>query len=127
MTFEDVAFGDVFSFRGIDYVYFAESTEDGIIYAGKILDRDDTKTLDNIRKSHDRRNTPASASDMFSYVILTTTSFKNQAVMCATYDETVDLSSPYQSLSQDDINSIKTEIMSRPGLGKLKQIIEHLS
>lgn len=123
-----VVFGDVFRYRGEEYVYFAESATQDIIFAGKILDLPFTDRLLLIEQSRQTKNTPTHRTPVFSYVVLSTEEFDRRAVLCA---EGVDgvhrVGLPHARLSEDDIQSIREEILSGPAPKKLQELISLLT
>jgi len=122
-----VIFGDVFSYLGEEYVYFVESIEDGVIFAGKILDTETTRQLVSLEKSKQKKSQSVSSVPVFSFVVLTTDEFNKRAVLCASNIETVrKLSIPHASLDSDDRDKIRDEIENGPAPQRLKELLKIL-
>lgn len=124
-----VVFGDVFTYRGVEYVYFAEYAEKKVIYAGKILEKSDSQMLAKIESSKNLKGKDTHKNPAFSYVVLSTQDFEKRAVICgAPYEGEDGMSAlPHTTLGQQDKNAIKKEILEGPAPGALKELITLLT
>jgi hypothetical protein len=123
-----IVFGDVFRYRGEEYVYFAESPEDGLIFAGKVLDTSDSTQLVSMQERHQTKGKDTHKAPVYSYVVLSTDEFAKRAVLCAAgVDASKQLSYPHATLESEDRDAIKEEILSGPAPAKLKKLIELLT
>lgn len=123
-----IVFGDVFSYLGDEYVYFAESPEDDVVFAGRILDVTSTNRLIGMEKDRQARNIQVHATPVYSYVVLSTAEFKKRAVLCAYgIDGAKQRSSPHATLDEDDKARIKEEILSGPAPARLQSLLRLLT
>jgi hypothetical protein len=123
-----IVFGDVFRYRGEEYVYFAESPEDGLIFAGKVLDSTSTGQLVALEERYQSKGKETHKTPVYSYIVLSTEEFAKRAVLCAAgVDASKQLSYPHATLEEDDRAAVKAEILSGPAPAKLKSLVELLT
>lgn len=121
-----VVFGDVFAYKDDEYVYFAEDPENGVIFAGKILNPAFTRTLIRLEKTKTGAGVELHDSPAFSYVVLSTSEFGKRAVICGSPESSVSLRMPHATLNEDDKTKIKEEIIAGPAPDRLTQLLELL-
>lgn len=123
-----IVFGDIFKYRGDEYVYFVESPEEDLIFAGRILDVSETSRLRGLQEGREKQGLPTHKAPIFSYVVLSTEEFDKRAVLCAEgLDGAKQLSFPHASLTTDDVTKIKQEIKEGLAPARLKELVELLA
>ena len=120
-----VRFGSIFRYNENQYVYLGQ-TED-IIYAARILNRDQTQELQRLnKKSEDRHiRRPIDDSTVFCFVILSTEGFHEQAALLhnsqygtGVYPELT------AKLNSEDVENLKKEIEENPAIPpSLKEVV----
>ncbi len=120
------SFGDVFLYQGGDYVFFAEDIENGIVYAGRVLDNEMTGNLIRVEKIKNRQGVDLHNSPIFSYVILGTKEFEKRAANCGSSE--LNSSGKFKDcLNVEDIENMKQEIEVGPAPKALKDLVRLLS
>lgn len=123
-----IVFGDVFRYRGDEYVYFAESPEEGLVFAGKILDVGTTNQLQALQARQEKAGKPTHNTPAFSFVVLSSAEFDKRAVLCALEIEAAkQLSYPHASLTNDDVARIKEEILTGVAPKRLQELVQLLT
>lgn len=117
-------FGDVFAYRGEDYVYLAESPENGITYAARILNSEHSRELNNIHERQQSSPNYNLDSLVYSFVVLSSAEYRDQlAWFRGTGTDGTRATQPHTALENDDLKKIKDEILTGPLPEDLKEKI----
>ena len=123
-------FGDIFQYNDNEYIFLAE-TED-ILYAARILNKENTAVLKKGTEAAIRRNSPMLDNLTYSFVILQTQELKERAVYFATTGkEKFDgpIFTPLNiELCKEDLKGIKDEITRKKCVSlKLKELVKDIN
>lgn len=123
-------FGDIFRYGDKDYIFLTE-TED-ILYAARILNKQQTIILKRGTEAAIRRNSPVLDNLTYSFVILQTRELKERAAYFAStgrdrFDGPV--FTPLNiKLSKEDLKGIKDEITKKKCVSlKLKELVKDIN
>lgn len=117
-------FGSIFRYNEHEYVYLGSSGE--ITYAAKIIDKRTTDILLDRQEKLSSRARNSSVEDMpvFAFVVLKTPGFENRAAHFGETNVSEDIFNPMGCLIDEDIQSLRKEILeSRCVSQELKDII----
>lgn len=123
------AFGDSFQYEDKEYIFLAE-TED-ILYAVRILNKEQTTVLTKGTDAAIRRNSLMLDSLIYSFVILQIRELKERAAYFATtgrdrFDDSVFIPLNIK-LSKVDLKEIKNEITKKKCVSlKLKELVKDI-
>lgn len=119
-------FGDIFRYEENEFVYLCGA--DDIIYAARILDEDLSKRILFESEKAASRGKQVDSMPVYCFVILKTQDFKNRAAYFGSPDFSGICSDrKICSLVEDDIASIKKEILASRGVPeKLKELVRQL-
>lgn len=120
-------FGDIFRYKGDEYVYFVEDVEKDIIYAGKLLDDNMTRWIKDLEKAKTKQGAAIHDNPLFSYIVLSTDEFESRAVLCARADGVTRLAKPHGTLNDSDMTAVRQEIKNGPSPDRLKQLLDLLA
>ena len=123
------AFGDIFRYGDKDYIFLAE-TED-VLYAARILNKEQTTILTRGTEAAIRRNSLMLDNLTYSFVILQTRELRERAVYFAsTGKDRFDgpIFTPLNiELSKEDSKGIKDEITKKKCVSlKLKELVKDI-
>lgn len=123
------AFGDIFRYGDKEYIFLAE-TED-ILYAARILNKEQTTMLKRGTEAAIRRNSPVLDNITYSFVILQTQELRERAAYFAStgrdrFNDPV--FTPLNiELSKQDLKEIKNEITKKKCVSlKLKELVKDI-
>ncbi len=123
------AFGDIFQYGDKEYIFLAE-TED-VLYAARILNKEQTAILTSGTEAAIRRNSLMLDNLTYSFVILQTQELRERAAYFAsTGKERFDgpIFTPLNiELSKEDLKGIKNEITKKKCVSlKLKELVRDI-
>ncbi|TSC79802.1 MAG: hypothetical protein G01um101429_329 [Parcubacteria group bacterium Gr01-1014_29] len=120
-----IKFGSIFRYNENYYVYLGQ-TED-IIYAARILNRDQTKELQRLDKNSENKHIkrPIDDSTIFCFVILSTDNFHEQAASLHNSQYDTDVHPELiGELNSEDVENLKKEIEEKSAIpSSLKEIV----
>lgn len=123
------AFGDIFQYGDKEYIFLAE-TED-ILYAARILNKEQSTMLKRGTEAAIRRNSPVLDNITYSFVILQTQELRERAAYFGStgrdrFDGPV--FTPLNiELSKEDLKEIKNEITKKKCVSlKLKELVKDI-
>lgn len=124
------AFGDIFQYDDKEYIFLVE-TED-ILYAARILNREQTTMLTKGTEAAIRRNSLVLDNLTYSFVILQTQELRERAAYFAStgkdkFDKPI-FTPLYIELSREDLSGIKDEITKKKCVSlKLKELVKDIN
>jgi len=125
-------FGSVFENKDNLYVYFGWTPQGDRLFAGKILDNEQSKLLQKMSDKYETKiNHPMQGSITLCFVVLTTNDFKGQATYFNRVGDNIDVESKInflnKSLNEPDIKQLKKIILEDNAIPKsLKDIVKAL-
>ena len=126
MIITSYVFGDIFSYRGDEYIFLANTSEQ--LFAAKILNKELTQEIVSAYKRALKSGSPARERALvFCYVELKTEDFRGQIASLAKTENTdFDILSNKSSytLCREDLQALKKEILESHGVSiKLQELV----
>ena len=133
MSIESINFGDIFYKDGNEYVFLVATDED-VIYAARVLNKDESKTIENYCNRSAGSSAPVKNRDrfLFYWVKLTSKNLENRLAHFKSADNAMSIF-PYTTtghkLNDEDKKSVIKEILDpKVNLpGELKNLIGELT
>lgn len=125
-----ISFGDVFNYSGNTFVFLAESIEKKIIYAGRVLDPENSVRLEKFCEKQQYKSNYNPDSTAYSFVVLKTKAFQNCAAWFNKPDiegETANMRPQHLKLDKEDLKEIKKIILDGAFPQELKERLKQIT